>query len=32
LYFAMFWVAWRFAIRITEPNALLGSRLSSAEK
>jgi hypothetical protein len=32
LYFAMFWVAWRFAIRITEPNALYGSRLSSAEK
>jgi hypothetical protein len=32
LYFAMFWVAWRFAIRITEPNAIFGSRLSSAEK
>jgi hypothetical protein len=32
LYFAMFWLAWRFAIRITEPNALFGSRLSSAEK
>jgi hypothetical protein len=32
LYFAMFWVAWRFAIRMTEPNALFGSRLSSAEK
>lgn len=32
LYFAMFWLAWRFAIRITEPNAVFGTRLSSAEK
>jgi len=32
LYFTMFWVAWRFAVRLTEPNAFLGTRLSSAEK
>jgi hypothetical protein len=32
LYFAMFWLAWRFAVRMTEPNALFGTRLSSAEK
>jgi len=32
LYFAMFWVAWRFAVRVTEPNAFFGTRLSSAEK
>jgi hypothetical protein len=32
LYFAMFWLAWRFSVRITEPNAFFGSRLSSAEK
>jgi hypothetical protein len=24
-YFAMFWVAWRFAVRITEPRPLLGN-------
>jgi hypothetical protein len=23
-YFAMFWVAWRLAVRITEPGSLLG--------
>jgi hypothetical protein len=23
-FFAVFWVAWRFAVRITEPRALLG--------
>ena len=32
LYFAMFWLAWRFAVRMTEPNAVFGTRLSSAEK
>jgi hypothetical protein len=32
LYFAMFWLAWRFAVRMTEPNAFFGTRLSSAEK
>jgi membrane-associated protease RseP (regulator of RpoE activity) len=32
LYFAMFWLAWRFAVRVTEPNAVFGTRLSSAEK
>ena len=31
-YFAMFWLAWRFAVRVTEPNAVFGTRLSSAEK
>jgi hypothetical protein len=32
LYFAMFWLAWRFAVRVTELNAVFGTRLSSAEK
>ena len=31
-YFVMFWVAWRFAIRITEPRSLLGGWASRAEK
>jgi hypothetical protein len=31
-YFAMFWLAWRFAVRITEPNSRLGGWASSAEK
>jgi hypothetical protein len=29
-YFAMFWVAWRLAVRITAPRSRLGG-LSSAE-
>ncbi len=33
LYFVMFWVAWKFAVRITDPSTRLGSWLSSsAEK
>jgi hypothetical protein len=31
-YFAMFWAAWRFAVRITEPRALLGSSTGAAEQ
>jgi hypothetical protein len=31
-YFTMFWVAWRFAVRITQPHSLLGGWASSAEK
>jgi hypothetical protein len=31
-YFAMFWVAWRFAVRITKPHSRLGGWASSAEK
>jgi hypothetical protein len=31
-YFAMFWLAWRFAVRITEPNSRLGGWASSGEK
>jgi hypothetical protein len=30
-YFAMFWVAWRLAVRITAPGSRVGGRLSSAE-
>jgi hypothetical protein len=30
-YFAMFWLAWMFAVRITAPGSRLGRRLSSAE-
>jgi len=26
-YFAMFWVAWHFAVRATEPRALLGGSI-----
>jgi hypothetical protein len=29
-YFTMFWVAWRFAVRITAPNSRFGGGLSSA--
>jgi hypothetical protein len=29
LYFAMFWVAWRVAVRLTEPKAPVGSSLRS---
>ena len=33
LYFAVFWVGWKIAVRITEPGTWLGSRLGSgAEK
>jgi hypothetical protein len=33
LYFTMFWVSWKFAVRITEPGTRLGSWMgSSAEK
>ncbi len=33
LYFVMFWVAWKFAVRITEPGTRLGGWLNSnAEK
>lgn len=28
-YFTMFWLAWRFAVRITEPTGRLGSWASS---
>ena len=31
LYFAMFWLAWMFAVRITAPGARLGGRLQRAE-
>ena len=31
-YFAMFWVAWRFAVRVTEPRALLGGSTDGAER
>jgi hypothetical protein len=31
-YFAMFWVAWRFAVRITEPRSPERGGLSSAGK
>ena len=31
-YFAMFWLAWRFAVRLTQPHSLLGGWASSAEK
>ena len=30
-YFAMFWLAWRLAVRITEPRFRLGRWASSAE-
>jgi hypothetical protein len=30
-YFAMFWLAWRFAVRMTAPNSRLGSRLGAGE-
>jgi hypothetical protein len=30
-YFAMFWLAWRLAVRITEPRSRLGRWASSAE-
>jgi hypothetical protein len=29
LYFAMFWLAWKFAVRITEPGTRLGAWLGS---
>ena len=33
LYFAVFWIGWKIAVRITEPGTWLGSRLgSSADK
>jgi hypothetical protein len=32
LYFAMFWVAWRFAVRITAPGSRWGGGLSNAGK
>jgi hypothetical protein len=32
LYFAMFWIAWRAAVRITEPGTRLGRLLRIAEK
>jgi hypothetical protein len=31
-YFLMFWLAWKFAVRITEPHSRLGGWASSAEK
>jgi hypothetical protein len=31
-YFAMFWVAWRVAVRITAPHSLFGGWASRAEK
>ena len=31
-YFAMFWVAWRVAVRITEPSSRLGRWANSAEE
>ena len=31
LYFAVFWLAWMFAVRITAPGSRLGRRLSGAE-
>jgi hypothetical protein len=31
-YFVMFWLAWKFAVRITEPHSRLGGWASSAEK
>ncbi len=31
-YFAMFWLAWRFAVRLTRPSARLASPLGSAEE
>jgi hypothetical protein len=31
-YFAMFWVAWRIAIRITEPHSRVGRGASSGEE
>ncbi len=30
-YFTMFWLAWRFAVRMTAPSSRLGSRLSAGE-
>jgi hypothetical protein len=32
LYFAMFWVAWRLSVRITEPGTRLGSWLQTFGK
>lgn len=33
LYFTMFWLAWKFAVRITEPGTRLGGWMgSNAEK
>lgn len=29
LYFTMFWLAWKFAVRITEPGTRLGSWMGS---
>ena len=31
-YFAMFWVAWRVAVRVTEPRPLLGGSTGGAER
>jgi hypothetical protein len=31
-YFLMFWLAWRFAVRVTQPGSRWGSWLSGAEK
>jgi hypothetical protein len=30
-YFAVFWLAWMFAVRITAPGSRFGSRLARAE-
>jgi len=30
-YFAVFWLAWMFSVRITAPGSRFGRRLSSAE-
>jgi hypothetical protein len=32
LYFAVFWVAWKFSVRITEPGTRLGAWLGGAKK
>ena len=32
LYFAMFWLAWKLSVRITEPNTRLGSWLQGLGK
>jgi len=31
-YFAMFWLAWRFAVRVTEPRALMESSTGAAKQ
>jgi hypothetical protein len=32
LYFAMFWICWKFAVRITEPGTRLGAWMGSKPK